>query len=381
MLQFREVQELMEARDLKSQIRALLAKVEDDSELELVKNALMKKYLKKKMDEFKQFSWYEGGAKTLVDNLIYTAKAPVTAKFAFVEALLDEKAKFTGEVFTQPGYRSLHRLVSGRIRTNPMYKEIVPHIMRFSQQAASGVGKGELFLLMFGANSQKPSSRGAGAKGDVIIDGWSIEVKDSGGMIHAGKEDGLAAASEVFAFNKDLLRQAKKEGFTTSWKNSKGKKVNADPKYFRFFKGKGSNAVSEGGDWLWRYLTNDIPDGTNDLNPAFAKTFIADYMQKVYYKMNRRDAVKIGNAVYRALGNEAKFTAVIEKYIQAYVFNAYKAVEQFDSLVVLNMKKGVFVNIVDGDNIPRSVTFGAPMISKAKSTYAVPGGAMTINLK
>ena len=45
------------------------------------------------------------------------------------------------------------------------------------------------------------------------------------------------------------------------------------------------------------------------------------------------------------------------------------------------MKKGVFVNIVDGDNIPRSVTFGAPMISKAKSTYAVPGGAMTINLK
>ena len=189
MLQFREVQELMEARDLKSQIRALLAKVEDDSELELVKNALMKKIpQKRRWMSLKQFSWYEGGAKTLVDNLIYTAKAPVTAKFAFVEALLDEKAKFTGEVFTQPGYRSLHRLVSGRIRTNPMYKEIVPHIMRFSQQAASGVGKGELFLLMFGANSQKPSSRGAGAKGDVIIDGWSIEVKDSGGMIHAGKE-------------------------------------------------------------------------------------------------------------------------------------------------------------------------------------------------
>lgn len=382
MLSFKEVQTLLiEARDLRTQIKALLDRVEDDKELELVKNALMKKYLKQKMDEFEQFSWYEGGAKTLVDNLIFTSKADVTSKFAFVDALLDPKAKFTGEVFTSPGYRSLHKLVPGRIRSNPVYKEIIPKILSFSQQAASGVGKGELFLLMFGADSQKPSSRGAGAKGDVIIDGWSIEVKDSGGMIHAGKEEGLAKASEVFSFNKKLLADAKKEKFKTSWKNAKGKTINADYKYFRFYKPKGSNAVSEGGDWFWMYLTNTLPGGTNDLNPTYAKQFIADYMQKVYYKMNRTDAKKIGNAVYRALGDETKFKQVINKYIRSYVFDNYKKNEKFDSLVVLNMKRGVFVNIVNGDNIPKEVEFKAPMISKAKSTYAVPGGAMGIELK
>jgi hypothetical protein len=382
MLQFREVQELLlERRDIKDQIKALLDRVEDDRELELVKNALMKKYLKSKMDEFEKFSWYEGGAKTLVDNLIYTSKADVTAKFAFVEAMLDGKAKFTGEVFTSPGYRSLYRLVPGRIRTNPVFREMLPHIMKYSEQAASGVGKGELFLLMFGANSQKPSSRGAGAKGDVIIDGWSIEVKDSGGEIHAGKEGGLQKASAVFDFNRGLLKDAAKEGFKTSWKNSKGKTIKADPEQFRFYKAKGSTAATEGGDWFWRYLTNDIPGSKKKLNPSTAKKFVGDYMQKVYITMNRKDAVRIGNSVYSALGNQAKFEETITKYLQVWVFNSYKAVEKFDSLVVLDMRKGMFANIIDGENIPRQVTFKAPAISKGKSTYAVPAGAMGIKLK
>ena len=234
---------------------------------------------------------------------------------------------------------------------------------------------------MFGANSQKPSSRGAGAKGDVIIDGWSIEVKDSGGEIHAGKEGGLQKASAVFDFNRGLLKDAAKEGFKTSWKNSKGKTIKADPEQFRFYKAKGSTAATEGGDWFWRYLTNDIPGSKKKLNPSTAKKFVGDYMQKVYITMNRKDAVRIGNSVYSALGNQAKFEETITKYLQVWVFNSYKAVEKFDSLVVLDMRKGMFANIVDGDSIPRQVTFKAPAISKGKSTYAVPAGAMGIKLK
>ena len=382
MLQFSEVQELLtEARDLKTQIKALLDKVEDDRELELVKNALMKKYLKQKMAKFENFSWYEGGAKTLVDNLIYTSKADVTAKFAFVDALLDEKAKFTGEVFTTPGYRSLLRLVPGRIRTNPMFREMLPHILKFSEQAASGVGKGELFLLMFGADSQKPSSRGAGAKGDVIIDGWSIEVKDSGGMIHAGKEGGLQKANQVFDFNRRLLKDAVKDGFPGTWKNSKGQTIKADPEQFRFYKAKGSSKVTEGGDWFWRYLTNDLPGAKWQLRTPEARKIVVDYMQKVYANMDKATATRIGNAVFKALGNESMFKEIITKHLQSFVFNSYKEAEKFDSLVVLDIRKGVFANIVEGDKIPRQVHFKSPKISAGKSTYAVPAGAMGIELK
>ena len=47
-------------------------------------------------------------------------------------------------------------------------------------------------------------------------------VKDSGCMRHAGKEGGLQKANQVFDFNRRLLKDAAKEGFKTSWKNSKG---------------------------------------------------------------------------------------------------------------------------------------------------------------
>ncbi len=370
---------LSEAQDLKAQIRVLLDKVEDDAELEMVKNSLMKKYLKAKMNVFHRFSWYEGPAKELVKRAIFNSTADADSKFAFVEGLLDDKMKFKSSVFKRPGYKSLHDLVPAKLRNNKVYKEIVPDIMRFSQQAASGVGKGELFLLMFGLNTDKPSSKGAGAKGDVILDGWSVEVKDSGGMIHAGKEDGLAKASSVFQFNRELVKTAEKEGFKTSWKNSKGKTVKADPEQFRFYPS--GQSATEGGDWFWRFVTNDIPGGTNDYNPTRAKQDVVDYMQQVYIGMNRKDATKIGNAVFKAIGNKQKFEAVIEKYIQSWVFDAYKKAEKFDSLVVLDMNNGMFVNIVDGDNIPNQVNFKAPQISKGKSTYAVPAGAMKISIK
>jgi hypothetical protein len=379
MLTYKEmVQQLSEAQDLRTQVHKLLDKVEDDAELELVKDALMKKYLKQKMALFDKFSWYEGGAATLVDNLIYTSKVDVTSKFAFVEALLNDDQKFTGEVFTSSNTRNLYNLAPAKIRNNPMFKEIVPHIMKFSEQAASGVGKGELFLLMFGKDSKKPSSRGAGAKGDVQIDGWNIEVKDSGGMIHAGKEDGLAAASAVFDFNTRLLKDAKKEKFATTWEQD-GKAVKADPAQFRLVPG--TQKSTRGGDWFWRYLTNDIPGGTNDLNPTYAKEFVIDYMQMVYYKMNKRDATRIGAAVYKSLGDKVKMHAVMEKYLTPWVFNSYKTAEGFDSLVVMNKNKTMIANIVDGDNIPPGVTFKLPTISKGKSTYAVPSGSMGIQYK
>lgn len=369
---------LAEGRTVRQQIDVLLNRIEDDESLIQVKNALLKKYITEKLDEFKKFSWYEGGAKNLIDNLIYASKQDTTVKMAFIDALLDDSTKFGGEVFTQAGTRGMLKLVPGRVRKNPLFVEMYERIINYNEQSANGVGKGELFLLMFGKDSKKPSSRGEGAKGDVQIDGWNIEVKDSGGVIHAGKEDGLAAASEVFKFNGDLLKDAKKEGFATTWEQD-GKTVKADPGQFRLIPGKMKS--TRGGDWFWRYLTNNIPGGTNDLNPAYAKGFVIDYMQMVYYKMNRADATRIGAQVYKALGNAAAFDAVMQKYLTPWVFDSYKRVEGFDSLIVMSKDRSTFANIVDGDNIPSGVKFKAPQIAKGKSTYAVPAGAIGIQLK
>jgi len=369
---------LTEGRTVRQQIDVLLNRIEDDDDLVQVKNALLKKYITQKLEEFKKFSWYEGGAKNLIDNLIYASKQDTTVKMAFIDALLDDSTKFGGEVFTDPGTRSLLKLVPGRIRNNPLFIEMYEKIINYNQQGAAGVGKGELFLMMFGKDSKKPSSRGGGKKGDVQIDGWNIEVKDSGGDIHAGKEDGFAAADEVYSFNAKLLKDAKKEGFATTWEQD-GQAIKADPAQFRLVAG--TVKTTRGGDWFWRYLTNDIPGGTNDLNPAYAKGFVIDYLQKVYYKMNRTDATRIGAQVYKALGNKAKMNAVMQKYLTPWVFNSYKRAEGFDSLMVMKPDRSMFANIVDGENIPSAVTFSIAKISKGKSTYAVPAGNMGIKYK
>jgi len=378
MLTYKEMTALTEGRTVRQQIDVLLNRIEDDDDLVQVKNALLKKYITQKLEEFKKFSWYEGGAKNLIDNLIYASKQDTTVKMAFIDALLDDSTKFGGEVFTDPGTRSLLKLVPGRIRNNPLFIEMYEKIINYNQQGAAGVGKGELFLMMFGKDSKKPSSRGGGKKGDVQIDGWNIEVKDSGGDIHAGKEDGFAAADEVYSFNAKLLKDAKKEGFATTWEQD-GQAIKADPAQFRLVAG--TVKTTRGGDWFWRYLTNDIPGGTNDLNPAYAKGFVIDYLQKVYYKMNRTDATRIGAQVYKALGNKAKMNAVMQKYLTPWVFNSYKRAEGFDSLMVMKPDRSMFANIVDGENIPSAVTFSIAKISKGKSTYAVPAGNMGIKYK
>ena len=378
MLTYKEMTALTEGRTVRQQIDVLLNRIEDDDDLVQVKNALLKKYITQKLEEFKKFSWYEGGAKNLIDNLIYASKQDTTVKMAFIDALLDDSTKFGGEVFTDPGTRSLLTLVPGRIRNNPLFIEMYEKIINYNQQGAAGVGKGELFLMMFGKDSKKPSSRGGGKKGDVQIDGWNIEVKDSGGDIHAGKEDGFAAADEVYSFNAKLLKDAKKEGFATTWEQD-GQAIKADPAQFRLVAG--TVKTTRGGDWFWRYLTNDIPGGTNDLNPAYAKGFVIDYLQKVYYKMNRTDATRIGAQVYKALGNKAKMNAVMQKYLTPWVFNSYKRAEGFDSLMVMKPDRSMFANIVDGENIPSAVTFSIAKISKGKSTYAVPAGNMGIKYK
>jgi hypothetical protein len=104
-------------------------------------------------------------------------------------------------------------------------------------------------------------------------------------------------------------------------------------------------------------------------------------MQEVYYKMNRKDATRIGAQVYKALGDPVKMDAVMQKYLTPWVFDSYKRVEGFDSLLVMKKDRSMFANIVDGDDIPSGVKFKVPQISKGKSTYAVPSGSMGIQLK
>ena len=288
--------------------------------------------------------------------------------------LKSEDHKFDKSTFTVKGAGDLDDLIDARIKSGSFgYANFRDKVLKFNEQAASGVGKGELFLLIFGKNSQKPSSRGGEAKGDVIIDGHHIEVKDSGGMFHAGKEEGLAKASEVFAFNEKMIAWSAKNGYSTKTVDG----VEADGKYFRFMKPKTSRPNTAGGDWFWQYLIGETKG--KKLPKQKAEEFLAKYLAKVYINLDLREAQRMAGKLFPALGDEKKIVDVSDKVFTPFVFNSYKEVEKFDSLVV--MKKSKYANIVDGYDIPPSVKTGTPTISKGKSTYAVPAGAIGIALK
>ena len=151
--EYQEVMDISEARGLKDQIIKLIHGVKDDKELVSVKNALLRKYVDERLQLLDdKTSWFEGGAKTLVTNLIISSQQDIRHKIAFIDFLLNDNQKFAAEDFTQKmSKRPLISLIKSRaIRRNPLFREIAPSILRFSEQSASGVGKGELFLLMFG---------------------------------------------------------------------------------------------------------------------------------------------------------------------------------------------------------------------------------------
>lgn len=363
--------DLTEKRDIRDQIKVLVDKM-DDKELVPLKTSLMKSLLDEKIDELKNTSWYEGNAADLVKQLILNDKSDVTAKMAFIAMLKNEKYKFDKSAFTQKGAGDLDDLVDTRIKSGEFdYPTFRDKVLKFNEQAASGVGKGELFLLIFGKNSQKPSSRGGGAKGDVIIDGHHIEVKDSGGMFHAGKEEGLAKASEVFAFNEKMIQWAKKNGYSTNTSDG----VQADAKYFRF--SPVGRKQTRGGDWFHEYLTGKTEG--KKLPKQQAETFLAKYLAKVYIQLDMNEAKRMAAKLFPALGDVKLIEKVSKEVFTPFVFNSYRDVEQFDSLIVLKGSK--YANIIDGYDMPPSVRTGTPTISKGKSTYAVPAGAIGIALK
>ena len=57
MLTYKEMNALTEGRTVRQQIDVLLGKIEDDEDLVQVKNALLKKYITQKLEEFTRFRW------------------------------------------------------------------------------------------------------------------------------------------------------------------------------------------------------------------------------------------------------------------------------------------------------------------------------------
>ena len=98
--EYQEVMDISEARGLKAPIIKLIHGVKDDKELVSVKNALLRKYVDERLQLLDdKTSWFEGGAKTLVTNLIISSQQDIRHKIAFIDFLLnDNQIQYTSKL-------------------------------------------------------------------------------------------------------------------------------------------------------------------------------------------------------------------------------------------------------------------------------------------
>lgn len=345
-----EIRYIMEnvSSSLRKEVLDLVKKVESDEDLIRVKNTLMAKAISEEIEKFSQVSFLDDKEVRYIEKLIVASNATVESKFELINLLKGKSFKLSSKDFSKTFTKSLNSLTPKKFLNNQCWKSITDDILNYSQQSANGVGKAELYFMLIGKNGSKPSSRGSGAKGDVVIDGFNIEMK-AGGIMHTGHRDGvkMGVTTEI---HEELIAWGKKNGYDMS---------NANPIYGSFSQVKGAKQ-----NWLWMFF--------DSLPPKDYDRLMKKYLSKVYGKAFSAATIGLLTKKLRPiLGDKEKVPALFAPY----VYMAYKKHEKFNSLMVVDLRSNVCYNMVD-KKIPSGLKFKGPAMSRGKSTYAVPEGGI-----
>ena len=341
------------SKSLRKEVIDLVKSIDDETEVIKVNNVLMGKAIGEQFSAFRKVTVLDDKEVSYLEKLIKTSSAPVESKFELIDMLSKEKGKTGKKVFSSPFKKTISAITPVQFRNNQCWKSISPDVLAYSQQAASGVGKAELYFLLIGKNASKPNSRGSGAKGDVIIDGWNIEMKTGGkssGVMHSGHRGGVKMGVST-SLNEELITWGKSKGYDMS---------DANPIYGELFTVAGKKQ-----NWLWQFFKS-LPkaDYTKQMNK---------YLTGIYGTSIPKGSISlITNKLRPILGDSIK----VSNLFAPYVFSAYKKHEKFSSLLVVDIDKETCFNMVD-KKFPEGLYFKGPLMARGKSTYAVPEGGMS----
>jgi len=286
------------------------------------------------------------------------SSAPIESKIELLSLLSSNEAKIGTEFF---GFSSGNFLTAldSRISSNETFIDIFPTLSRWSSQAADGLGKMELVLLLCGKNASKPDSKGEGKKGDVIIDGLHIEVKCDGGMIHAGNVD--VAKGFVKTLNKMVFDYGSDNGYSIP--------TDVENKYFSLARRKNK------GKWGYDLLS--------EMSNEEAMGLMAEYLSSLYITFTDKEINSLVEEVILALREENTITHgdnKVANIFAKYVMNGYKRHEKWDNIIVFDTKTLNYGIASDGESITPTWNFNLPLFSRGKSTFAVPDGAVIVNV-
>lgn len=303
--------------DIKQQIIDFLDEVHDVGLLHSVLSRLNRKLLEAHKNDLAERISPSNADEVI--NFVEEARADIDDKQEFMSIV----GKGTGidgkKVLNATKRTSFDDIVSNRLKGNATYQSIKGKLLRqknFTSPGSKGIGDGELFLSIL----SKDIGADPADKGDIAVSGKSVEVKAQGARLRGQK--GFAAGSGAKV----------KENLVQELSTLTGEQV--DDNRSLSFKPRGDlsflNGILKGQD-------------AKEVRAIFARAFEGLYPQIKSGTLNKW--------LKKIVQNDGTLAQDSEFLVAGMIFDYYKSLEGFESILFLNSKKGVFQVIPDGETL------------------------------
>ncbi len=350
-------------------------------DLEAVKAHLQGERLKEMMQRIddSDLYWTKSPAETKkVKNLIIASGTPIESKLSLISFLTQERDKASPKEFTRDRSANIKSLLPTKLRKNLTFQDIFTELLNIRK---GNTGKGEMLISMIFSDVKGPSG-----PGDLIIGGRIIEIKGDGGFIYGKGDEEVGDVVKLKKINKWIVEHAIKNKMPTDWYEGV-KKIKSNPEQFRLFSG--GSQKTKGGDFLWRYLTNDVPGAKYDLKTTEIRYVLIEYLKALFFGIKVKEATSFANELMPVLGDAKKVQKVSDKHFVPFQMQRFKDVKGWDSLILISPTSGNYACFVDPTKAPmilKNTSLGkmklkTPMTAMGKSAQGAGPGLMHIVIK
>lgn len=319
-------------------IQALLAQTSDQSLIDKVESLLRETALTERVDKLWKARKFDNRRMSIYkepfSDMIKLAPSSVKSKIQLLYWLTNNEPAITKESISTSYRKSIDELVPSKLVSNETYQAIKKKMFFSSTFRGKGIGPAEFALALLGKDGNIVDARG-----DIVIDGWGIELKD--GRAGSLKPGNVSNTHRVADAARDELGQ--KLGIT-------------------FAKGAGNFDQK-----FMLHRDNEFVRAMKALPPSEQQKLMLDWANKLYPGLDAKVRKELVLNIVSDLG-----TPAAKQHYGPPILTAYKSKDDWDSIMFVSPDETV-VNVVDPIDSKHLLAFN-PTINRGGDTQALPDG-------
>jgi hypothetical protein len=269
-------------------------------------------------------------------STIIQAPSPLISKIELLYILTSNKTAITKDLFTKSFKKSIDDIVPEKIKNNNTFQAIKNTLFFADTFRGKGIGPAEFALSLLGSKSNIVDH-----KGDIVIDGWGIEIKDGGGgSIKTGSPNSFRKSDQI----RDWI------GNQVGVSLDKINKLKWDS-------------------------TNEFTEKFNSLDQKQKQNITVRYVDELYPNLGNDEKSIIISGIIADAGKPQ-----VRLHFGKALLSSYKLQDEWDSILFIN-KKGIIVNVVDVEDSTELLDFQLAGINRDGDTQALPDGYVNGKIK